>query len=399
MVNISSRDRQLTFSPIRKLAPYADKAKKRGVNVYHLNIGQPDIESPKIFLQKVKEFDEKVVAYEKSDGNELFKQSLCQYYHDLGLPIKTEDIVVTSGGSEGLLWIFLILFEPGQECLCFDPTYTNYLTFAELASVNLRAMPTYLEDNFSLPKISEIRKQITKETRAILVTNPSNPTGAVYPVKMLEELVDLCLEKDIFIITDETYREFIYGEIKTRSLMSFNKAQELVVLADSLSKRYSLCGARLGCLVSKNKAVIGCANKIAQARLASGTIEQYAASFLNQVPESYFEKVRQEYQKRRDVLIAGLEKIKGVKVSHPNGAFYLIAQLPVANAEDFCKFLLDKFEDNQETVMLAPAEGFYVNPGLGVNQVRIAYVLNTKEIKRACELIEKGLAEYQSLTE
>lgn len=398
MVNISSRDRYLTFSPIRKLTPYVQKAQKRGIKIYHLNIGQPDIESPKIFLQKVKEFNEKVVVYEKSDGSELFKQSLWQYYRRLGLQIKTDDIIVTSGGSEALIWIFLILFEPGQECLCFDPTYTNYLTFAELASVNLRAMPTYLEDNFSLPKTNEIRKQITKKTRAVLVTNPSNPTGAVYPKKMLEELVELCIEKDIFIIADETYREFIYGGMKTRSLMSFNKAQELVVLADSLSKRYSLCGARLGCLVSRNKAVIECANKIAQARLASGTIEQYAASFLGQVPKSYFEDVRREYQKRRDILIAGLEKIPGVKVSHPDGAFYLIAELPVVDAEDFCRFLLDKFADNQETVMLAPAEGFYVNPGLGVNQVRIAYVLNTKEIKRACELIEKGLAEYRSLT-
>lgn len=396
MINLPKRTQNLSFSPIRKLVPLAEQAKKRGVKIYHLNIGQPDIKSPAVFLQKVKEFEETVVAYEKSDGSERFKQSLKTYYQKIGISLETSEMVITTGGSEALWMIFFILFNNGDECLTLDPTYTNYLTFAQLGGVKLKATPTYLENNFRLPPLEDIKKAVSKKTKAIIITNPSNPTGAVYGQKMLKELVEFCIKKNIFIISDETYREFIYGRTKTVSLLSFKKAKELVIVADSLSKRYSLCGARLGLLASKNKAVIEAANKIAQARLASGTIEQYAASFLNRVPKSYFAKVRQEYQKRRDVLIAGLEKIKGVKASHPSGAFYLIAQLPVANAEDFCRFLLDKFEDKKETVMLAPAEGFYVNPGLGVNQVRIAYVLNTKEIKRACELIEKGLMTYRT---
>lgn len=394
MPNISLRDRYLAFSPIRKLQPYAEAAKKKGIKIYHLNIGQPDIESPEIFLKKVKAFNQKTVAYEKSDGNEDLKHSLLQYYRRLGLSLQSEDLLVTTGGSEALMWLFFILFEPGQECLTFEPTYTNYVTFAELAGVNLRPVPTFLETNFSLPSINQISRAITRKTRAIIVTNPNNPTGAVYPKLMLEELVELCVKKDIFIIADETYREFIYDEVKTVSLMTFKKAREIVVLVDSLSKRYSLCGARLGCLVSKNKPVMITANKIAQARLASPTIEQYAASFLDQVAPSYFREVNQEYRQRRDSLIAGLKTIPDVKVSRPDGAFYLIAQLPVVDAEDFCRFMLEEFADKRETVMLAPAEGFYLTPGMGVNQVRIAYVLNRGDLKRAVELIRLGLVKY-----
>ncbi len=396
MPNISLRDRYLTFSPIRKLAPYAEAAKTRGIKIYHLNIGQPDIASPEIFLKKVKEFDQKTIVYEKSDGSEPLKRSLLKYYRGLGISLKTEELLVTTGGSEALMWLFFILFEPGQECLTFEPTYTNYLTFAELAGVNLRPVTTFLETNFTLPSIDQISRAITRKTRAIIVTNPNNPTGAVYPRAMLEELVELCLKKDIFIIADETYREFIYNGIKATSLLTFKKAEQIVILADSLSKRYSLCGARLGCLASKNKPVMVTANKIAQARLASPTIEQYAASFLDQVPPGYFAKVNQEYERRRDFLIAALEKIPKVKVSHPDGAFYLIVQLPVVDAEDFCRFMLEEFDNNQETVMLAPAEGFYLTPGMGVNQVRIAYVLNRKDLKRAVELIHLGLVKYKN---
>ncbi|MCX6816531.1 MAG: pyridoxal phosphate-dependent aminotransferase [Candidatus Beckwithbacteria bacterium] len=397
MPEISAKNKQLFFSPIRKLTPYAVAAKKRGVKVFHLNIGQPDIESPEIFLQKVKEFNQKTVAYEKSDGSEALKLSLVKYYQKLGLEIKDEDLVVTSGGSEALQWLFFILFDSGDECLCFEPTYTNYLTFAELGGVKLRPVLTRLEDNFQLTEAKTLLDQVNEKTKAIIITNPSNPTGAVYPPKMLEETVNFCLKKDLFIITDETYREFIYGAVKTVSLLSFKKAEQLVVLADSLSKRYSLCGARLGMLVSKNRSIIEMANKIAQARLASATIEQYAASFLDQVPSSYFEKVRQEYQLRRDTLMQELAKIPGVKCSRPDGAFYLIAELPVVDSEDFCKFLLEKFADKQETVMLAPAADFYVTPGQGKNQVRIAYVLNRTDIKRAVELIGLALKAYKSV--
>ena len=398
MPEISAKNKQLFFSPIRKLMPYAVAAKKRGVKVYHLNIGQPDIESPAIFLQKVKEFDQKTVAYEKSDGNEAFKQSLAQYYQRLGLDIKEEDLVVTSGGSEALMWLFAILFNPGDECLCFEPTYANYLTFSCLNGVKIVPVLTKLADNFQLTDAKTLLAKYTPKTKAVIITNPSNPTGAVYPPKMLQEIVDFCVEKDLFIIADETYREFIYGAVKTVSLLSFKEAAQLVVEADSLSKRYSLCGARLGMIVTKNKSVLEMATKIAQARLAAATIEQYAASFLDQVPLSYFTTVKQEYQLRRDTLMAELAKIPGVKFSRPEGAFYLIAELPIDNAEEFCKFLLEEFSEKQETVMLAPAADFYVTPGQGKNQVRIAYVLNCAEIKRAVELVGLGLKAYGKIS-
>ncbi len=396
MPKISSHDQNLAFSPIRKLTPFAEAAKKRGIKIYHLNIGQPDIASPQIFLDKVKEFNQKTIAYEKSDGYQPLKDSIRKYYAKIGLAIEDSDLLVTSGGSEALWMIFLILFEPGQECLCFDPTYTNYLTFAELASVKMKGVVTKIEDNFALPPMEKLKQAVTPKTKAIIITNPSNPTGAVYSEKMLGELVDFCVEKDLFIISDETYREFIYGKIKTRSLLSYKKAEQLVVMTDSFSKRYSLCGARLGMLISKNKAVMTCANKIAQARLSSPTVEQYAASFLHDVPETYFKDVNSEYKSRRDVLVKELSQIPGVKASNPDGAFYLIAELPVDNAEDFCKFMLEKFSNKNETVMMAPAEGFYITPGEGKKQVRIAYVLKKEDLRRAVELIALGLVQYQS---
>ena len=396
MPKIPLKNQNLAFSPIRKLTPYAEAAKKRGVKIFHLNIGQPDIASPEIFLKKIKEFNEPVVFYERSDGTEGFKNSLFNYYRRLNLSVKLEDIVATTGGSEALWMAFAILFDPGDECLTFEPTYTNYQTFAELAGVKLKGVHTYLENNFQLPPVTALEQVFTNKTKGVIVTNPSNPTGAVYPEAMLKDLVAFCIKHDLFIIADETYREFIYGKVTTRSLLSFKQAEQNVILTDSLSKRYSLCGARLGCLVSKNKIAVEMANKIAQARLASPSIEQYAASFLGEVPQSYFDKVRIEYQARRDTLVFELEKIPDIKVNHPDGAFYLIAQLPVVDAEDFCRFMLEKFEDKGETVMLAPAEGFYLTPGMGVNQVRIAYVLNQESLKRAVELIRLGLVKYHN---
>ena len=394
MIKISQRAEALEFSPIRKLMPMAVQAKAKGIKVYHLNIGQPDIESPKVFLKKVREFNQKVIAYEKSDGTEALKNSLVRYYQRLNLNINQEDMVVTTGGSEALWMAFFILFSKGDECLTLDPTYTSYLTFSALGGVKLKAVPTYLEEDFQLPTIDKIKKSVTKKTKAIIITNPSNPTGSVYPKEMLKDLVDFCVKRGIFIIADETYREFVY-EGKAVSLLSFKKASQVVLLADSLSKRYSLCGARIGVLVSKNKSIIKAALKMAQARLATASIEQYAASFLHQVPKEYFENVRREYKKRRDTLMKGLGQINGVKFNSPDGAFYLIAELPVKNAEKFCQFLLEKFEDRRETIMLAPAEGFYVTPETGKNQVRIAYVLNQKDLQRACWLLKKGLEAYQ----
>lgn len=394
-MQVSRRAQDLQASPIRKLTPYALAAKAKGVKVYHLNIGQPDIESPEIFLQKIREFDQKVVAYEKSDGYEPLKQMFVDYFAKKGLGIEKEDLLVTSGGSEALGMIFFILFEAGDECITLEPTYTNYITFADFVGVKLVPVTTYLEDNFGIPGIEAIKQAVTDKTKGIIITNPSNPTGAVYSAKQLQELVDFCVEKNLFIIADETYREFVYGEAKVVSLLSFKKAEQLVVSAESLSKRYSLCGARIGALVSKNKQVIESGLKISQAKLAVAAIEQYAASFLGQVPNSFLEKIKQEYQERRDVLLASLNRIEGVKTCVPEGAFYLIAELPVEDAEDFCKFMLNDFEDGKETVMMAPAEGFYITPGMGKNQVRIAYVLKSEDLKRAGELIGLGLEQYR----
>ena len=394
MSKIAARAKALEFSPIRKLVPLAIAAKKRGIKIYHLNIGQPDIASPKLFLDGVKKFSDKIVAYEKSDGNEDLKQSLIKYHRRLGVKFVSSDLVVTFGGSEALAWAFFILFAAGDECLTLDPTYTNYLTFAAQGGVKLKPVLTKLADNFQIPPLSVIKKAVTKKTKGIIITNPSNPTGSVYDPKLLSALVDFCVKKKLFIIADETYREFVYGKTKFRSLLTFKKAEQLVVSADSFSKRYSLCGARLGLLASKNKAVMEAANKLAQSRLAVATIDQMAASKLHLVPQSYFKKIKSEYVGRRDELMQGLSRIDGVTFSRPDGAFYLIAQLPVKNAENFCKFMLNKFNHHQETVMLAPAEGFYVTPGMCRNQVRIAYVLNRRDLKRACELIKLGLSTY-----
>ena len=395
MPNIAARAKALEFSPIRKLVPLAIAAKKRGIKIYHLNIGQPDIKSPALFLKGVKAFSQTVVAYEKSDGNEDLKQSLIKYHKRLGIKFTSSDLVVTYGGSEALAWVFFILFAPGDEGLTLDPTYPNYLTFAAQGGVKLKPVLTKLADNFQIPPLRVIKKAVTKKTKGIIITNPSNPTGSVYSPKLLKDLVDFCVKKKLFIITDETYREFVYGKAKFKSLLSFPKASQLVVSADSLSKRYSLCGARLGMLASKNKQVMEAANKLAQSRLAVATIDQMAASKLHQVPQGYFKKIQKEYFGRRNELMKGLSQIDGVKFSRPDGAFYRIAELPVKNAENFCKFMLEKFSHHKETVMMAPAEGFYVTPNMGRNQVRIAYVLNKKDLKRACELIGLGLQQFQ----
>jgi aspartate aminotransferase len=375
MPEVSYINQQLKFSPIRKLTPFALAATKKGIKIYHLNIGQPDIRSPEIFLKKIKEFDQKTVAYEKSDGNEALKQTLVKYYQNLQINLTSADMVVTQGGSEALQWAFSILFNPGDECLCYEPLYTNYLTFSRLAGVQIKSM-------------------VTPRTKGVIITNPNNPDGRVFSAEELEKIIKFCGEKDLFIIADETYREFIYSRIQTRSLLSYPEVSQLVVLTDSLSKRYSLCGARLGTLVSRNLKVMEMANKIAQARLSAAAIEQYAASFLDQVPPSYFANIREEYRQRRDGLVKELGRIPGVSFNQPDGAFYLIAKLPVKDSEAFCRFLLEDFSDKNETVMLAPAADFYLTAGKGKNEVRIAYVLNQKDLKRAVSLIGLGLKAY-----
>lgn len=394
MPEISQRAQNLLFSPIRKLIPYADKAKQKGIKVYHLNIGQPDIKSPKIFLEKLKSYKEKTIAYDQSGGNQNFKKSLCHYYQSAGIKIDPQQMISTYGGSEALTMAFFILLKNGQQCLTVEPFYTNYLTIAKTCDIDLKTITSRIDDNFALPSIEKIKKAVNPKTKAILICNPSNPTGALYPPKILKELVDFCFEKNIFIIADEAYQDFIYDGKQAISLLSFKKGKEVVVAVDTLSKRYSLCGARLGALVSRNEKVIEAALKIAQSRTSISSIGQYAASYLHRVPVSYRKNILKEYQKRRDVLMEGLGKIPGVKYYKPEGAFYLIAQLPVDDAEKFCRFLLEKYHYKKETVMLSPAEGFYLTPGLGKNQVRIAYVLKSSDLKKACLILKKALVEY-----
>jgi aspartate aminotransferase len=394
VINISQRAKNFPFSPIRKLMPLAEQAKKKGIKIYHLNIGQPDIQSPKIFLDKLKNYNEKVVAYDRSEGREEFLESFCRYYRKNKISLKTQNMIATYGGSEALFMAFCILFDKDDECLTIEPFYTNYLTIAQSCDVKLKTVTTALENNFQLPPIKEIKKAVGPKTKAVLICNPNNPTGALYPEKVLKELIDFCCQKNIFIISDDAYRDFVYDGKKIISLLSFKKAKDIVVVCDTLSKRYSLCGARLGAIISRNEKVIKSALKIAQSRTSISSILQSAASCLDQVPKNYFSKILKEYQSRRNTLIAGLKKIPGVKFGHPQGAFYLIAELPVKNSEDFCRFLLNDFNYKGETVMLSPAKGFYLTPGLGKNQVRIAYVLNCNDIKKSCLILKKALQKY-----
>lgn len=395
MQNISKRAKDLPASPIRKLVPYSQSAKKRGIHIYHLNIGQPDIPSPEIFLKQIRSYPFKTVAYEQSDGNEKLKEYLSKYYQSIGGNIDPEDLIITYGASEALLMAFYILLSEGEECLTAEPFYANYDAIAKLAGVKLKTFTTRLENNFTLPPLETITRKVNKKTKAILICNPSNPTGAVYEGKILNNIVDYCVSKKKFLIADETYREFIYEGKKIKSLLSFKKAKDLVVLTDTLSKRFSLCGARIGALVSANKDIISSALKIAQSRTSASSIDQYAATFLDKVPNNYFPKILKEYTKRRKVLIEELGKIPGIKIAKPYGAFYLIAKLPVKNSEDFCRFLLEKYNYKGETVMLSPAEGFYKTRGLGTNQVRIAYVLGEKELIKACFVLKKALESYK----
>ncbi len=376
--------------------PLAETAKKKGIKVYHLNIGQPDISSPKIFLKKIKEYQEKVIAYDRSEGREDFLKSFCEYYRKTGVDLKTNNMIATYGGSEALFMAFCILLNKNEECLTIEPFYTNYLTIAASCDVKLKTITTNIENNFLLPPINTIEKAIGPKTKAILVCNPNNPTGALYQKEILKELVDLCYKKNIFIISDDAYRDFVYDGKKVVSLLSFKKAKDIVVACDTLSKRYSLCGARLGVLISRNEKVIAAALKLAQSRTSISSILQYAASYLNKVPENYFKKIIKEYQSRRDTLIEGLKKMPKVKFGNPGGAFYLIAQFPVKNAEDFCRFLLEDFNYHKETVMLSPVECFYLTPGLGKNQVRIAYVLNCRDLQRSCLILQKALEKYKA---
>ncbi|WP_289024303.1 pyridoxal phosphate-dependent aminotransferase [uncultured Salegentibacter sp.] len=394
MPNISNKGRNMPESPIRKLVPFAEAAVKKGKKIYQLNIGQPDIETPKAALAAVKSNDIDVLSYSHSAGFESYRTKLAQYYRKNDIPVDAQDIIISTGGSEALMFAMGSITDPGDEVIIPEPFYANYNGFATASGVQIVPIKGSIENNFSLPEISEFEKLITDKTRAILLCNPGNPTGYLYTREEIQQLADLALKHDLFIVADEVYREFTYDGVKHHSIMSIPGLEQHAIMVDSVSKRYSMCGARIGCLVSKNLEVMRAAMKFAQARLSPPTFAQIAAEAALDTPDEYFDEVNKEYTERRNLLIEGLESIPGVKVAKPKGAFYCIAELPVENADNFSQWLLESFDYNNETVMIAPAAGFYSTPNTGLNQVRIAYVLKKENLERAIEILKIALKEY-----
>jgi len=374
MPSISTKGKNMPESPIRKLVPYAEQAKKKGLKVYHLNIGQPDIRTPQVALDAVKNAKIEVLEYARSEGSETYRQKLAAYYKKHEIDITSNDIVVTTGGSEALLFALGSIADFGDEVIIPEPFYANYNGFTTASGITVVPIISSIDSDFALPPIGEFEKKITARTKAILICNPGNPTGYLYSEKEIEQLKSLVLKHDIFLISDEVYREFVYEGLKHNSVMSVKGLEQHAIMIDSVSKRYSMCGARIGCIVSKNKELIQTALKFAQARLSPPTFALIASEAALETPDSYFKEVNAEYFLRRNTLIEELSKIPDVKVSVPKGAFYCIAELPVKDADHFAQWLLESFSDQGETVMVAPASGFYSTPGSGKNQIRIAYV-------------------------
>jgi len=381
-------------SPIRKLVPFAEKAKKEGKKVYHLNIGQPDIETPQVALDAVKNFSSQVVEYSHSAGFESYRKGLASYYQSLGMDVKFDELMVTTGGSEALLFALNSCLDSGDEVIIPEPFYANYNGFSTSAGITVKPISTSINNGFALPPIDEFEKLITSKTKAILICNPGNPTGYLYSKDELETLRDIVKKHDLFLFADEVYREFCYDGNKHLSILNLDGLEDNAVVIDSTSKRYSMCGIRVGCIVSKNKEVISTALKFAQARLSPPTFGQVAGEAALSTPKSYFDDVINEYVSRRDLLVDGLNKIEGVICPKPKGAFYAIAELPVDNAEKFAQWLLEEFDYNNETLMVAPAAGFYSTKGEGYNQVRIAYVLNQESLQNAINCLEEALKLY-----
>ncbi|PKR80884.1 aspartate aminotransferase [Brumimicrobium salinarum] len=398
MPKISTKALNMPSSPIRKLVPFAETAKIKGKNVIHLNIGQPDIETPESALNAVKTADINVLEYSHSAGFESYRKGLANYYAENDINISKDEIIVTTGGSEALLFGFSVGLNPGDEVIIPEPFYANYNGFATAAGINIVPVTSSIEDGFALPSIEEFRKKITEKTKAILICNPGNPTGNLYTTDELNKLGALVKEKDLFLFADEVYREFCYDGAKPFSVINLKGLENNTVLIDSVSKRYSMCGARIGALISKNKEFMAAAMKFAQARLSPPTYAQIAAEGALKTPQSYFEKVTDEYVQRRNLMVDGLNKIKGVKCPKPKGAFYAVAELPVEDTEHFCQWLLEDFEYEGNTVMMAPVGGFYATPGLGKKEVRIAYVLEKSELKKALICLEHALNEYPNTT-
>lgn len=397
MLKISTRGEQMPASPIRKLVPFAEAAKKKGIKVHHLNIGQPDIETPPSLMEAVRKADIKVLEYSHSAGNESYRRKLSEYYKKVGIEVNPSQIIVTTGGSEAILFGFFSCFDAGDEVIIPEPFYANYNAFALAAGVKVVPITSNIETGFALPPIDEFEKVITNKTKGIVICSPNNPTGYLYSRAEMEALKDICLKHDLYLFSDEAYREFCYsGEYV--SAMHLTGMDQHVVLMDTISKRYSACGARLGALVTKNKEVYDAAMKFAQARLSPPALAQIMAEAAIDLPDNFFDLPRAEYQKRRDVLVKRLNELPGVLCPNPGGAFYAIARLPIDDSDRFCQWMLEDFSLNNQTVMMAPASGFYSTPHLGKNEVRIAYVLNTHDIEAAMDCLEQALKVYPGRT-
>ena len=398
MLTISQRGEKMPPSPIRKLVPYAEAARKKGVKVFHLNIGQPDIETPRSILDAVRTADFKVLEYSHSAGNESYRRKLVNYYKKTGIDIDHTQIIVTTGGSEAILFGLMTCLDPGDEVIIPEPFYANYNGFAVEAGVTVKPITSYIDNGFALPPIEEFEKAITPRTRAIMICNPNNPTGYLYSRQEMETLKQIVIKHNLYLFSDEAYREFCYGG-EHISAMQLTGLDEHVILMDTISKRYSACGGRIGAFVTRNKKVLDAAIKFAQARLSPPSFAQILGEAAVDLPDDYFNATKEEYRKRRDTLVQRLNAMPGVFCPNPGGAFYAIASLPVDNADTFCQWLLETFSHNNQTVMLAPASGFYGTKGLGTNQVRLAYVLNTAELNLAMDCLQIALEQYPGRTE
>ena len=395
MPKISIKGHAMPQSPIRKLVPFAEDAKKRGTNVYHLNIGQPDIKTPQIALDAIKNNTLDVLAYSRSEGSEEYRIKIADYYSQHNVAVTHNDIIVTTGGSEALLFTFGSIMDEGDEVIIPEPFYANYNGFSTASGIKVVPVMSSIDDGFALPAIEEFEKLITKNTKAILICNPGNPTGYLYSKEEIKKLAQIVKKHDLFLIADEVYREFAYDGLTHHSVLAEDDLNQNAIVIDSVSKRYSMCGARIGCIVSRNKEFMATALKFAQARLSPPTYAQIASEAALETPQSYFDDVIEEYTSRRNTLISELRKIDGVKVATPKGAFYCIAELPIDNADDFAQWLLEKFNVNGNTIMVAPAAGFYSTPGVGLNQIRIAYVLKNEDLITAAHILKEALITYK----
>ncbi len=394
MPKLSNKGIKMPESPIRKLVPYADAAKARGVKVFHLNIGQPDIETPEVALNAIRNYDHDVIAYSNSAGNISYRKKLVKYYEKNNIFISPEDIIITTGASEALIFTMQSIMNPGDEIIIPEPFYANYLGFAINAGLNIVPIPSDIESGFALPEIEHFEEKITDKTKAIMVCNPNNPTGYLYSKEELQVLKELALKYDLYLIADEVYREFVYDGREHFSIMQLEGLDDNVILIDSVSKRYSACGFRIGMMISKNKKLISTALKFAQARLSPPTYGQIGGEAALDTPKEYFDNVMKEYLARRDIVVAEINNIDGAFCPNPAGAFYVVARLPIDNSDTFCKWLLEDFSYDNKTVMFAPATGFYATAGRGNNEVRISYVLNVNDLEESMRVLREALKVY-----